>query len=65
MRRVAPLVRLVIQDQPISRTIRLCDLPHRGELIQLGDGTRVVVETVETCPDGDEADVEARTRLAT
>ena len=61
---MAALVRLVIEHQPITRDVRLCDLPHPGELIQLGDGTRLVVQAVAPCQAGDDADAEAHTKLA-
>ena len=63
MRPMAALVRLVIDGQRNTRTVRFCDLLRPGELIQLGDGTRVVVETVEPCHAGDTADAEAQTKL--
>ena len=49
---VAALVRIVIEQQPLARTVRLPDLPHPGELIELSDGTRIVVSDVEPAPRG-------------
>lgn len=45
------LVRLVIDQQTIIRTVRLPDIPRPGELIELADGTRVVVRTIEPSRD--------------
>ena len=49
---MAALVRILIEKQPLARTVRLPDLPYPGELIELADGTRIVVADVEPAPRG-------------
>ncbi len=55
------LVRLVIDERSIIRRVRLPDLPLRGELIELADGTRVIVDRiVRGSAGGDEVEVRAK-----
>ena len=56
-----PIVRLVIDQVWLAKAVRLQDLPERGELIALQDGTRVIVTRVAPSPSGlVEAEVRAR-----
>jgi hypothetical protein len=48
---MAALVRLIIGEQT-AKTVRLPELPAPGELIQLADGTRVIVGNVEPLTGG-------------
>lgn len=57
-----PIVRLVIDQVWIAKTVRLPDLPQRGELIALHDGTRVTVTTIAPSHGG-LVDAEVRARL--
>ena len=43
------LVRLIVA-RPKARTLRLPDLPGRGEPLELPDRTRVIIRTVELTP---------------
>ena len=57
------LVRLVIDTQKATKTVRLPEIPLPGELIELADGTRVIVRKIEASEDGIVA-AEVRANLA-
>jgi hypothetical protein len=46
-----PIVRIII-DQHDTRTVRLPEVPTRGEMVELGDGTRVIVSDTELSTHG-------------
>jgi hypothetical protein len=57
------LVRLIVDRQGAVKTVRLPEVPIPGELIELADGTRVVVSKIEPSQDGLVA-AEVRAKLA-
>ena len=55
------LVRLLIGEQAIVKRVRLPELPLEGDLIELADGTHVIVDSVKPGPaGGDDTEVRAR-----
>jgi hypothetical protein len=48
---MSAIVRIVI-DKHDTRTVRLPEIPTRGDLIELGDGTRVTVRETELSTHG-------------
>jgi len=55
------LVRLLIGEQAIVKRVRLPELPLEGDLIELADGTQLIVDSVNRGPaGGDETEVRAR-----
>jgi hypothetical protein len=55
------LVRLLIGEQPIVKRVRLPEMPLEGDLIELADGTQLIVDSVDNGPaGGDETEVRAR-----
>lgn len=57
------LVRILIDKRMDTKTMQLPELPQPGELIQIPDGTRVIVRKVELTPGGN-CIAEVRAKLA-